>query len=92
MSIPSLPGGGSGAGGAGPVMPGQFNPQDADVQKYVAMMTGAMQSCYVKTVMAGGMGFGMGAIFGMFMASVSLFPLPVCTLLCIPPPVRTFRR
>jgi import inner membrane translocase subunit TIM22 len=30
-----------------------------------------MESCAGKTVMSGGMGFGMGGLFGMFMASMS---------------------
>ena len=29
-----------------------------------------MESCYGKTVMSGVMGFGMGGLFGLFMASV----------------------
>jgi hypothetical protein len=33
-------------------------------------MTSAMESCPVKTVMAGGMGFALGGAFGLFMASV----------------------
>jgi hypothetical protein len=30
----------------------------------------AMESCFGKSVMSGVMGFGMGGLFGMFMASV----------------------
>lgn len=30
-----------------------------------------MESCPVKTVMSGGMGFALGGVFGLFMASVS---------------------
>lgn len=30
-----------------------------------------MESCYAKTVMSGVMGFGLGGMFGAFMASVS---------------------
>lgn len=42
-------------------------------------MQGLMESCYAKTVMSGVMGFGLGGMFGMFMASVrppsfDLFP------------------
>ncbi len=62
----------TGAGGPPPSAPGQFNPQDSEVQKYAAMMSGAMESCYTKTAMSGVMGFGLGGLFGMFMASVSL--------------------
>lgn len=29
-----------------------------------------MESCYAKTVMSGVMGFGLGGMFGAFMASV----------------------
>lgn len=32
-----------------------------------------MESCYAKTVMSGVMGFGLGGMFGAFMASVSFF-------------------
>lgn len=34
-------------------------------------MTAAMESCPVKTAMAGTMGFALGGVFGLFMASVS---------------------
>lgn len=34
-----------------------------------------MESCPGKTVMAGGMGFVLGGAFGLFMSSVSDFPL-----------------
>jgi mitochondrial import inner membrane translocase subunit TIM22 len=72
MNFPGLPGAGPSASGAPSSAPGQFNPQDPEVQKYAAMMSGAMESCYTKTVMSGVMGFGLGGLFGMFMASVSL--------------------
>lgn len=39
------------------------------------MMQGMMESCYAKTVMSGVMGFGLGGLFGMFMASVRVFHL-----------------
>jgi hypothetical protein len=36
-----------------------------------------MESCYAKTAMSGVAGFGLGGLFGMFMASVSsLAPSP----------------
>lgn len=38
-------------------------------------MQAAMESCPVKTVMAGGMGFALGGAFGLFMASVRYPPL-----------------
>lgn len=40
-------------------------------------MHAAMESCPFKTVMAGGMGFGLGGVFGLFMASVCP-PPPLC--------------
>lgn len=36
----------------------------------VFQMQSMMESCFGKSVMSGVMGFGMGGIFGMFMASV----------------------
>lgn len=36
----------------------------------MARMQGLMESCYAKTVMSGVMGFGLGGLFGAFMASV----------------------
>ncbi|KAH8888721.1 Tim17-domain-containing protein [Thozetella sp. PMI_491] len=71
MNFPGLPGAGASASGTPPSAPGQFNPQDPEVQKYAAMMSGAMESCYTKTVMSGVMGFGLGGLFGMFMASMA---------------------
>lgn len=38
---------------------------------YLPQMTGFMENCFAKGVMSGVMGFGMGGLFGMFMASVS---------------------
>jgi import inner membrane translocase subunit TIM22 len=38
-------------------------------------MQASMESCVGKTVMAGVMGGGLGAMFGLFMSSVSL---PLC--------------
>jgi len=35
-----------------------------------------MESCFAKTAMSGVAGFGLGGIFGMFMASVCFSPLP----------------
>lgn len=34
-------------------------------------MHAGMESCPVKTVISGTMGFGLGGVFGLFMASVS---------------------
>lgn len=37
-----------------------------------------MESCYGKSIMSGVMGFGMGGLFGLFMASVRPFsPSPL---------------
>lgn len=38
-------------------------------------MQGLMETCYAKTVMSGVMGFGLGGIFGLFMASVRYFSI-----------------
>ncbi|CDS04811.1 mitochondrial import inner membrane translocase, subunit Tim17/22 [Lichtheimia hyalospora FSU 10163] len=38
-------------------------------QQQVKMITGLMESCPVKTAMAGGAGFVMGGAFGLFMSS-----------------------
>lgn len=58
---------GGGGGGSG-------NPaEDAGVKAVKA----AMESCAGKSVMSGVMGFGMGGVFGLFMASVR-FPLLFC--------------
>lgn len=37
-------------------------------------MQNFMENCWTKSVMSGVMGFGMGGLFGMFMASVSSPP------------------
>jgi len=34
-------------------------------------LVNAMESCYAKTVMSGVMGFGLGGVFGLFMASMA---------------------
>jgi hypothetical protein len=48
----------------------------------LGQMNNAMESCAVKSVMSGVMGFGMGGLFGMFMASVRSSPsLPFPSLL-----------
>ncbi|KAL4988892.1 Tim17/Tim22/Tim23/Pmp24 family-domain-containing protein [Aspergillus falconensis] len=40
-------------------------------QAMVKMMQNAMESCPLKTVISGVMGFGLGGLFGMFMAGMS---------------------
>lgn len=42
----------------------------------------AMESCVGKSVMSGVMGFGMGGLFGMFMASVRHRPARCCWRNC----------
>ncbi|KAL8410070.1 hypothetical protein RB594_008242 [Gaeumannomyces avenae] len=55
-----------------PGLPGQQpqQPQDPN-EANIKMMAGMMESCYAKTVMAGVAGMGLGAVFGMFMASMA---------------------
>lgn len=56
-------------------------------------MSALMESCYTKTVMSGVMGFGLGGMFGAFMASVRLFPsrpsLSLSRALLLPPSFST---
>lgn len=40
-------------------------------QKMVKYVQAGMESCIVKSCMAGGAGFALGGVFGLFMASVS---------------------
>lgn len=77
--------------GTGPAGGGGFNPNDPNV-KWVCppyrpprphsltsplhQLTNAMESCYAKTAMSGVAGFGLGGLFGIFMASVRLPPFP----------------
>ncbi|KAI0600546.1 mitochondrial inner membrane translocase subunit Tim17/Tim22/Tim23/peroxisomal protein PMP24 [Biscogniauxia sp. FL1348] len=58
-----LPGAGAGAA------QGQrtYDPNDPNLKALNAMM----ESCFGKSVLSGVMGFGMGGLFGMFMASMS---------------------
>ncbi|KLU90061.1 hypothetical protein MAPG_09026 [Magnaporthiopsis poae ATCC 64411] len=60
-----------------PGLPGQQpqQPQDPN-EATIKMMSNMMESCYAKTAMAGVAGMGLGAVFGMLMASVSRFPPP----------------
>ncbi|KAL3957425.1 hypothetical protein ACCO45_008003 [Purpureocillium lilacinum] len=60
----------AGGSGAGAMMPGGAS-QDPNVRAVQA----AMESCLGKSVMSGVMGFGMGGLFGMFMASVRCPPI-----------------
>ncbi|KAL2760506.1 hypothetical protein ACRALDRAFT_1073671 [Sodiomyces alcalophilus JCM 7366] len=40
-------------------------------EHYEKLIRQGMDNCFAKSIMAGGMGFGMGGVFGMFMASMS---------------------
>jgi len=64
MNFPGMSGNTT-AGAAVPALPGMDNDPG------VKAMKAAMESCAGKTVMSGVMGFGMGGLFGMFMASMS---------------------
>jgi len=65
MSFPGMYGG-PGAGGAGSTA--GMNEQE---QKMVKMMSGAMESCLAKSIMAGAMGGVLGGAFGLFMSSMA---------------------
>jgi len=62
MDFPGVgaPGGASGA-------PQGYDAKDPNIKKLNALM----ESCYAKAAMAGVAGFGLGALFGMFMASMA---------------------
>ncbi|KAI1500527.1 mitochondrial inner membrane translocase subunit Tim17/Tim22/Tim23/peroxisomal protein PMP24, partial [Biscogniauxia marginata] len=58
----------NGLPGAGaPQGPRTYDPNDPNLKALNAMM----ESCFGKSVLSGVMGFGMGGLFGMFMASMS---------------------
>ncbi|KAK0651816.1 Tim17/Tim22/Tim23/Pmp24 family-domain-containing protein [Cercophora newfieldiana] len=65
MNFPGAGGPAAGAGASGGA-PG-FNPNDPNVK----WLTNAMESCYAKTAMSGVAGFGLGGLFGIFMASMA---------------------
>lgn len=50
--------------------PGSPDPNDPNA-KALKMMNGLAESCYAKTVMSGVAGFGLGGVFGLFMASMA---------------------
>ncbi|KAF3165254.1 Mitochondrial import inner membrane translocase subunit tim22 [Orbilia oligospora] len=62
----------TGGGGGGAATP-DFNSLSPEQQQMVMVkqMQAAMESCPVKTVISGGMGFALGGVFGLFMASMS---------------------
>ncbi|KAF6808357.1 mitochondrial import inner membrane translocase subunit [Colletotrichum sojae] len=63
----SFPGAGQGPAGPPAESGGALGPPDPQMQA----MTNFMENCWTKSVMSGVMGFGMGGLFGMFMASMS---------------------
>ncbi|EER27589.1 Mitochondrial import inner membrane translocase subunit tim22 [Coccidioides posadasii str. Silveira] len=64
MSFPGMTRPGAAAGAA----PGGMSEQE---QAIVRNIQAAMESCPMKAVMAGGMGFALGGAFGLFMSSMS---------------------
>ncbi|EPS37678.1 hypothetical protein H072_8565 [Dactylellina haptotyla CBS 200.50] len=73
----AFPGGGMpgpfGRGGGGGAQAPDFNNLTPEQQQMVMVkqMQAAMESCPIKTVISGGMGFALGGVFGLFMASMS---------------------
>lgn len=67
-------------GGAPPPPQGSFWDMSPEQQgQYSAnLIMGTMQSCPGKSVMAGVTGFGLGGVFGLFMASVSNLKREFC--------------
>ncbi|KAH9909967.1 mitochondrial inner membrane translocase subunit Tim17/Tim22/Tim23/peroxisomal protein PMP24 [Xylariomycetidae sp. FL2044] len=51
----------------GPTPPSGLDPNDPNVKRINALM----ESCFGKSVLSGGMGFAMGGVFGLFMASMA---------------------
>ncbi|DAA75377.1 TPA_exp: hypothetical protein A8136_1774 [Trichophyton benhamiae CBS 112371] len=71
MSLPGASGSGITPGFTSAGLPPSTTGLNEQEQAMVKMMTSAMESCPVKTVMAGGMGFALGGAFGLFMSSMS---------------------
>ncbi|EGE07130.1 mitochondrial import inner membrane translocase subunit tim22 [Trichophyton equinum CBS 127.97] len=69
MSLPGASGSGITPGFTSAGLPPSTTGLNEQEQAMVKMMTSAMESCPVKTVMAGGMGFALGGAFGLFMSS-----------------------
>ncbi|KAL2220419.1 putative mitochondrial import inner membrane translocase subunit [Thermoascus aurantiacus ATCC 26904] len=65
---PPLGGLGGGMGGIPGGAPQGMSEQEL---RMIKAMHAAMESCPVKTVISGTMGFGLGGLFGLFMASMS---------------------
>ncbi|PUU80113.1 Tim17/Tim22/Tim23/Pmp24 family-domain-containing protein [Tuber borchii] len=70
MSFGGFPLGGKGLGGTSSSSNEPLTPEQQQMQMVKTIQAG-MESCPVKTVISGGMGFGLGAVFGLFMASMS---------------------
>ncbi|KAF8469108.1 Tim17/Tim22/Tim23/Pmp24 family-domain-containing protein [Kalaharituber pfeilii] len=69
----------TGAGGpADPAMAG-MTPEQIQVMQMTKFMERAMESCPFRTVLAGGAGFALGGVFGLFMASMS-YDTPLSTM------------
>ncbi|KAK5093279.1 Mitochondrial import inner membrane translocase subunit tim22 [Exophiala xenobiotica] len=65
----AFPGGHAGIpGAAGQQQNAGMSEQDA---RMVKIMQSGMESCLVKSMMAGGAGFALGGVFGLFMASMN---------------------
>ncbi|KAK3378289.1 Tim17/Tim22/Tim23/Pmp24 family-domain-containing protein [Podospora didyma] len=67
MNIPGFGGAASSAGVQVPPGPQLGAPVDPNVK----WLSNAMESCFVKTGMSGVAGFGLGGLFGLFMASMA---------------------
>ncbi|KAL8738883.1 MAG: hypothetical protein Q9181_000410 [Wetmoreana brouardii] len=65
MSFPGIRGAGSVPGS------GDMTGMSEAEHKMVKQMQAAMESCPVKSVISGGMGFALGGAFGLFMSSMS---------------------
>ncbi|RMJ26602.1 hypothetical protein PHISP_02534 [Aspergillus sp. HF37] len=59
------------AGGMPPGVGNNMQGMNDQEQAMVKTMQSAMESCPIKTAMSGTMGFGLGGVFGLFMASMS---------------------
>lgn len=83
MNLSGMPGGGGGAATglndqeaamlkavSASLCANSSNPKSSDLSRW--QMQGAMESCPVKTVISGGMGFALGGAFGLFMSSVRI--------------------
>ncbi|KXH67289.1 Tim17/Tim22/Tim23 family protein [Colletotrichum salicis] len=69
--------------GGSPGAAAALGPPDPEIKA----MTNFMENCFTKSIMSGVMGFGMGGLFGMFMASVRFDPTSPSFF---PPPLWTF--